>query len=245
MENQIYQEINLVQDKHWWFKGRRRVFERMVGLYLPPSGKFKGALDVGCGPGVNLGMLQMFAHEIGGLDNSDRAVLLAKQNYPSAAVFKSELLSFQSNSKYDLITLLDVLEHIEDDCSALRKIEDLLLPGGIAVIMVPAFNFFWTRHDERLGHYRRYTISGLRDKICASTSLSIERISYFNFFLFLPMLLFRLVKKMGRRDGQSDFFMPLASINYVLMKIFFAEARLMRFINLPFGVSIICVLRKK
>ena len=244
MESNAYQEINLIQDRHWWFLGRKQIIERILNSYLPQNGKFSKSIDIGCGPGVNLALLQKFTDEVCGLDNSDEAVRLAKQNYPSAEILKGDLLSYESNSKYELVTLLDVLEHIENDNLALKKIEDLLLPGGVALITVPAFKIFWSAHDERFGHYRRYTINELKRKICNSTSLQIKKISYFNFFLFLPILLFRLVKKISRRDSQSEFFILPAPLNYILMQIFSTETLLLPLMDLPFGVSIICVLTK-
>jgi SAM-dependent methyltransferase len=247
MEKTVYKEINQIAERHWWFRGRQRIFEHILRSFVPVNDKYENVLDVGCGPGINLGILKKFAKNIYGLDNSQEVADLAtKNNYPITFI-KGDFPFYEDEAKhikYNLITLFDVLEHIQEDDRALSKIEDLLLSGGTAIITVPAFKFLWTVHDERCHHYRRYTVPELRKKIGDSTKLKIEKISYFNFLLFLPILIFRKFKKVVGSEQDSDFFMPPIFLNDILARIFAFEGYLLDFINVPLGVSIICVLKK-
>lgn len=244
MEKEIYGEIDAVQRGHWWFESRRRIIESVIKKHIPSEKKFSSVLDIGCGPGINVEMLRKLSDRVQGLDNAEDAIRLVEKHDSHFPISKGEFPFWESDSHYDLITALDVLEHVEDDERGLRKIEELLLPGGVAVITVPAFGFLWTKHDERLHHYRRYTVGELRGKVRASTSLRVDKISYFNFFLFLPILLFRWFKRIVHSDHVSDFFIPPKFMNAGLAKIFSLETLLVPFVALPFGVSIICILKK-
>lgn len=244
MEIAQYYEMYNTEEHHWWFRARRKIIHETLKLFC--TNKKERALDIGCGTGFNAAILENFASEVSGLDFSDTALELARKLSPRIILIKGDFLEFKPAQKYNIITLLDVLEHIEDDAAALRRIEDILEPGGVALITVPAFSFLWTEHDNLLHHKRRYTKKELINLIRSGTNLDIKKISYFNTLMFAPILAFRFVRKIfNLGEGESDFFMPQKPINYAFEKIFSLEAPALRWINFPFGVSIICALKKR
>ena len=243
MERGQYLEIYNIERNHWWFRGRRKIIESCLKSFLP--NKVANALDVGCGTGFNMILLENFAEKVSGLDKSEVAIRLAKKLNPKLNLIKGSFPEFVTGQQYDIITLLDVLEHIEDDSTALKRIEELLLPGGIALITVPAFSFLWTNYDRLLHHKRRYTKKMLKKLIVSRTSLLIKKMSYFNTLMFLPILIFRALRKVfNLNKDSSDLFILPRPLNSLFEKIFSLESFILRWANFPFGVSILLVLRK-
>lgn len=246
MDSVIYRQIYELERDHWWFQGRRAIINSLLGQYM--SGRVADALDIGCGTGFNADLLKVFASTVYGLDSSDRALAFAHSLNADVVLLKGKFPFYEDPRKYHLISLFDVLEHIRDDGEALKKVEDLLHPGGVAVFTVPALPLLWSEHDVLAHHKRRYTKQTLTDVISSHTNLEIERMSYFNFFLFLPILLFRKIKRRMRssdhRDS-SDIFEVPRFLNALLFKTFLMESYLLRHINFPVGVSLICVARKR
>ena len=148
-----------------------------------------------------------------------------------------------SENEFDLITALDVIEHIDDDEQSLKVIQSLLSEKGTAIITVPAYMFLWSHFDELNEHKRRYTLSELQTKI-KNAGLKIEKISYYNTLLFPIAYLVRKLNNLLGRDGASDIDMPGETVNTILRKIFTSEKSLLRYFNLPFGVSILAVVKK-
>lgn len=245
MDSIIYRQIYERERDHWWFQGRRAVINTVLGRCI--SGKVADALDIGCGTGFNAELLKEYAHTVYGLDPSNQACEFVRLTGAAVVLLKGEFPLYQDVRKYHLVSLFDVLEHIQDDGEALKKVQDLLHPGGVAVLTVPALPLLWSEHDVLAHHRRRYTKQTLTDAISSHTNLEIERISYFNFFLFFPILLFRKIKRYMRspdREDSSDIFEVPRFLNSLLLKTFLMESYALRHINFPVGVSLICVARK-
>ncbi|MDP3661348.1 MAG: class I SAM-dependent methyltransferase [bacterium] len=242
-----YQDLHLFEREHWWFVGRRRIIEWAFCDAL--GGRIMArALDVGCGTGWNSRLLKKFAREVVGTDVSSTAWNLATSRVPGVtmviASFPEEVP--EPGRHYGCILLADVLEHIRDDGAALRKVAELLEPGGVACFTVPAFPFLWSNHDRIAGHWRRYTKTSLIKVISTVPSLAIVRVQYCNSFLFPAVAAIRLIKKWFRLGaGESDLFNLPRSINTVLAWIFGAERYLLQHISFPFGVSLVCTVIKK
>ena len=244
MEKQVYQQIFDVEKNHWWFRGRRKIIAATLRGHI--SSKVGKALDIGSGTGLNSVVLREFAHTVSGLDPSDEAVRLSQLRAPDFQVRQSSFPEVEITERFSLITMFDVLEHISDHQQAIKKVEQLLEPGGIAVLTVPAFPFLWSDHDLVLHHYRRYTKKSLRELVAGQTGLSVEYMEYFNNFLFIPISFFRLLRQLFHiLPTRSDDFMVSPFINKLFFAIFSAEGKLMSKIHFPFGISIICVLKKK
>jgi SAM-dependent methyltransferase len=151
-------------------------------------------------------------------------------------------IPFDSDS-FDLVTTLDVVEHLDDDVRGLGEIRRVLKPGAPAIIFVPAFQSLWGPNDVQSGHKRRYRLEELAAAV-RKAGLRIERISYANFAMFIPIWLGRKILNALGRDEQAENRINHPFINNLLAKIFSSEAGWLRRRSLPFGVSIICVARK-
>lgn len=246
MELSAYQDLCLFECEHWWFVGRRRLIEWAFCNAL--DGRIVDrALDVGCGTGYNSRLLKKFARKVIGTDVSSTAWNLAALRVPGTtmviASFPKEVP--EPGRHYGCILLADVLEHLQDDGAALRKVAELLEPGGVACLTVPAFPFLWSDHDRIAQHYRRYTQTSLIKVLSTVPSLTIVRVQYYNFFLFPAVAAIRLTKKWFRLGaGKSDVFNLPRPVNTVLAWILGAERYFLRYISFPFGVSLICTVIK-
>ena len=140
---------------------------------------------------------------------------------------------------------LDLIEHLEDDIQALREMARILKPGGALIIFTPAFNFLWGLQDEVGHHYRRYTAGELKRKLRAAR-LRSQKLTYTNMFLF-PLIgagrvALRLIGNNVQVTSENDLHPGWS--NPLLQRIFAAERPLLRHMNLPFGVSLLCVAKK-
>jgi SAM-dependent methyltransferase len=160
-------------------------------------------------------------------------------------VVTGERIEYPDNT-FDAVLALDVLEHLENENWALKELNRVLKPGGVAIVMVPAFMFLWGVQDEVSQHFRRYDQKMLKSAIVKSASWNIVRISYFNFFLFFPIALVRVGSRLlglkSRR--QSDFDINGKLMNNLFYLIFNTERKILKLLNYPFGVSILTVLKK-
>ncbi len=243
MDAALYREMYELEDEHWWFRGRRAII-------LDTLRRFRGSsrgtlLDVGLGTGRNARAFLASGFAVEGLEFSSEAIAFTRTTLPDLPIVQD---SFPSPSvpqnKYEVITLLDVLEHIDDDVAALRAARAALVPGGTLLITVPAFQFLWTPHDELAHHKRRYRRSELRNKI-KQAGLEPQFVSYFNFFLFLPIAIVRLLSLAFRRKSEeSDFSRTPAFLNSFFAWMLGFERFLLRHTSLPFGVSIIAVAKR-
>lgn len=242
MNVEMYRIFFEVQKKHWWFITRKNIVLDFIDRYLV-RGNQKKVLDIGCGSGLMLNALE----EVGqtyGMDVSDEAIGFSKEIF-NGRVEKGALpdqLPYQP-AFFDLVTALDVIEHIDNDVDSIGAIHSLLVPGGKCVFTVPAYMFLWSPHDDVNQHKRRYTLPELNEKL-VQAGFTVEKISYYNTLLFPVVFLVRMLNNVLKRDGASDLDMPGTMVNFMLKKVFGIEKYLLRFINLPFGVSVIAVVRK-
>lgn len=242
MDEAVYQNHYEVQEKHWWFKAKKQIIMSMIRQYANLSST-KKVLDAGCGTGLMLNELKAIG-EVSGMDFSDDAIQFSQKKF-AGVIKKGELPSNipYANNSFDLLIALDVVEHIEDDVGALTALRNLLTPQGLAVLTVPAYMFLWSDHDVVNQHKRRYTLSEFETKI-KKAGFKIEKISYYNTFLFLPAFLVRTVNKLLNRHSGTDTDLPGKLTNFILFKIFNLEKFFLKYINFPFGVSVIAVVRK-
>lgn len=244
MDKKLFKEIDDIEQSHWWFCGRRKIIVGALNAFV--DSKKNTALDIGFGTGLNANLLKEFANTVYGLDPSDEAIELSKKRSPEMQVFKGNFPEYNFGKTYDIIILFDVLEHIENDSNAVTALEKLLNIGGVALITVPAFPSLWTEHDVVAHHYRRYSARRLRDLILNNSALSVKKLSYFNSFLFFPIFIFRFIRKtFNLGKGSSDFFLFPDVFNKLFYLIFSFESYLLRYINLPIGVSLLCVVKKQ
>lgn len=243
MDSSYYRIFFEVQKKHWWFVAKKKIVLDMIRRFVPDRDGGHRILDIGCGSGLMLNALEQIG-ETSGMDMSDEAIGFSREIF-SGTVKKGFLPDNvpYGSEHFSLVTALDVIEHVQDDRAALKAIRARMVPGGQAIITVPACMFLWSEHDVLNEHQRRYTRSELREKLIEAGFI-IEKISYFNTLLFPAISLVRVINNMLKRKGGSDVDLPSPSVNYILEKIFSAEEFLLRFMNFPIGVSVLAVVKK-
>lgn len=234
-----YAAVHAEEDRtHWWFQGRRAILLSELGCCLP-GGSHRVA-ELGCGSGGMLEALARFGTAVGvETDPALREHARARGLDVRAGSLPDDVPL--EAGRWDAVCLLDVLEHVEDDAGALRACRRLLAPGGRLMVTVPAYAWLWSRHDELLGHRRRYTTGSLRAAALAA-GFAVERLTYFNTLLAPPIMAVRLARMALRRPGH-DLDRPAPLLNRLLARSFAAEARLLRFVSLPFGISVLLIAR--
>lgn len=236
-----------LEDSYWWFVARRKLILTLVARYLPPTPAERPViLDIGCGTGATLTGLSRFGDAFG-VDFSRHALQYCRRRDHCALVrSRGEALPFADASAH-LITALDLLEHIPDDAAAVREFARVLRPGGVLLITVPAGPMLWSEHDEALDHLRRYRSRELR-RALEGAGLEVERLSPCITFLLLPIALLRFLQRLWprRRGGpQTALIVPPKGINTLLIKLLALEHRWLLRFNLPAGVSLLAVARKR
>lgn len=243
MEKNPYDVEAKVESFHWWFVIRRRLLRRLLHSLDVPQ-EFS-AVDIGCGTGSNLRTLGSAGlYKVVGLDRSFYALSIAKRKV------KLPLINGDINNmpirlnSVGLIIAFDVIEHVDDDLNAIRELYQVLRKGGILILTVPAFNLLWGIQDVVTGHKRRYSRKEILVKL-RQGGFAILRSSYFNFFLFFPILMVRrMIHLMGLRiESENEVNFPL--INFLFKTIFSLEVYLLKYLSFPFGVSILCIGKKK
>lgn len=245
MDKLLYDQIEAIEDSHWWYVARRKIiFDSVFNIldsYVTPS-----ILDLGCGTGYNIDYMKQAGYtNCLGLDFTFDALKYCKNRDIDDVVCADTIqIPFADNS-FDVITSLDMIEHIEDDSSAIREMHRVLKPGGQLIIFTPAYQFLWGLQDEISHHYRRYTAHELKKKT-ENQGFIIDRITYTNTLLFPVVFLGRMMMRLQKTgdDTISENDLHPSWSNDILQNIFASEQYLLRYIDLPFGVSILMNARK-
>jgi SAM-dependent methyltransferase len=191
------------EDRHWWYRGRRRIVcEELAQL---PTGPTMRVLDAGCGSGRLLDELRDYGH-VTGLDlNPDSVEIARSRGHEDVVQGPVEQLPWPDET-FDLVISLDMVEHTPDDRVALRELRRVTKPGGLFLMTVPALRALWSSHDVFNNHFRRYDRRMMR-ALAADTGWSIERMTYFNSLLLPPAAAVRLLQRVRHRDiidGNGD-----------------------------------------
>lgn len=239
MDSATYAIEAEVEATHWWFTERRWLFGRLISsLALPRDARI---LDIGTSTGTNLRMLRELGFSrFEGLDSSAEAVQwCAEKGYGKVTQGDICKLPFADGS-FDLVLATDVVEHVDDDLAALREIRRVLAPGGRALITVPAFMALWGRQDEVGQHKRRYGRGELRQRVEA-VGLRAQRRFYFNYLLFLPILLVRTFVRRAHVKVENENELNSPFLNRILRAIFRVDVWSAPFLHPPFGVSFLLI----
>jgi SAM-dependent methyltransferase len=199
-------------------------------------------LDIGCGTGATMDHLKRFG-TVQGIDLFDLPLRFSRQRGHQRVLCASATELPFATASFDLVTALDVIEHLDDDVGGLHEIRRVLKPGAPAVIFVPAFQALWGPNDVQSGHKRRYRLPQLQTAVEAA-GLKLEKISYANLAMFAPIWLGRRLLTLLGKEEQAENRINHPFINGVIAKLFASEAGWLRQHSLPFGVSLVCVMRK-
>lgn len=238
MDRAVFDRMAEIDAEHWWFTARREIIanliERQAGL-----GPKARILEVGAGTGSNLELLMRYGR-VDAIEPDDQARALASAR--SGIAVKGGLLPDGvelEDGAYDLIVLLDVLEHIPDDLGTLTALRGKLSPGGRLLVTVPASPWMWSSHDAAHHHHRRYT-AGTLSKVFEAAGYRVRYRSHFNTVLFPLIAGARIAGKLLKREGGDDA-IPPKPLNALLRSLFGAERHLVGRARLPFGVSLALV----
>src|SRR5256714_9547274 len=182
MDREYELQTHRAEDRHWWYRGRRQVLERVIaGLRLPGRARI---LDAGCGSGRN--MVELGRHgDVTGVELSPTSVGLARERNAGEVIAGSVLDMPLESDSFDLAVCLDVIEHLADDVGALRELRRVVVPGGSLLVTVPAYQWLWSGHDEVNHHHRRYSRRSL-ERAAAEAGWEKVRTTHFN-SLLLPV----------------------------------------------------------
>jgi len=247
MEKKQYEELKELQDTFWWFAGKREIVTDFAAFYAGlKTGANVTILDVGCGMGLMLERLSHFG-SVFGMDTEESAVeyctgMCAEQGF-DFSIRKGSLpddIPFEPHF-FDYIFALDVLEHVEDDKSALSILYSLLKPDGKLILTVPAHMSLWSYNDELNHHFRRYEKQELTDKVI-SAGFRIIKCSYYNTFLYPAVWTVRHLKNTFHINS-SDV-NKVNCFNGVLKRLFISEKYRLRGKGFKHGVSLILACEK-
>ena len=243
MMEHTYPILFRVEQSHWWYTGRRRIIASFVeDICRRVTDRRPRILDVGCGTGANLLLLSKYG-DAEGVDVSDDALAFCRERgLEQVTKGAGEELPHADNT-FDLVTAFDVVEHMDDDLAGLREMYRVLRPGGHALLFVPTFMFLWGLQDDVSNHRRRYRLAELR-RVLEQAGFEIERSTYANITFFLPILLVRKFMKLTGLKASTENSINVSALNGVFGALFGSESTVLRYTNLPFGVSGLCVARK-
>jgi len=245
MQEQAYPIMYEVEDAHWWYAGRRRIIRSFLARVCQNfQAQRPRILDVGCGTGANLELLAEFG-ETEGVDISHDALAFCRERgFGNVRHGAAERLPHDDNT-FDVVTALDVIEHLDDDLASLKEMRRVLRTNGRVLLFVPAFMFLWGVQDDVSNHRRRYRLKEL-ERVVEQAGFEVERATYANITFFAPILLVRTFMRLARiRPSSGDFKINVPAFNGVLGRVFGAERFWLSRLNFPFGVSALCVARRK
>lgn len=235
-----YDRMAELEDTYWWHVGRKSIiWFQLKRLGLPPDASI---LNIGCGTGGMIPIIQQYG-SVENVDVSDEAADYVRQRGLGEVHRVDGVHLPFGDGHFDVVVATDVLEHIEDDAAALREWKRVLKRGGQLILTVPAYQWLWSVHDERLHHFRRYTASEVHRKLNAAGYV-VKKRTYMIVLSFPLVVGFRIVSGLSSRGagstGSSYVRLP-RPVNRLFTDFLRLEARAIGFINFPFGTSVLAV----
>ncbi len=242
MDRDYELQTHRAEDRHWWYRGRRSVLERVINdLGLPAHAR---VLDAGCGSGRNMVELARYG-TVTGVEVSATSAALARARGAGEVIEGSVSQMPFNSASFDLAVCLDVIEHLADDVEALREMRRVVAPGGALLVTVPAYQWLWSGHDVVNHHHRRYT---RRTLLAAAEQAGWQsvRTTYFNSLLLPVAILLRVLDRLSSKTTESslDLWVPPEPLNWLLERPLALEAAIIgRGGRIPAGLSLLTVFR--
>ena len=234
MEKEAFEILKNIEDTWWHFGRKEAVHQALLKVGLKHE---TTVLDAGAGYGGMISLLSQYGTVDGTEPETEAALICKERGY--SKFFNSEVEAVQQKRTYGLIGAFDVIEHVEDDKTFVKNLCALTKEGGLLVATVPAFQFLWGEHDVKHKHFRRHTVGSMR-LLLEQSGYAVVYARYWNVFLFPVALLTRLMGKSGESGLHPHVF-----ISRILSAVVWFEARLIRYIFIPFGLSVVIVGKKK
>jgi SAM-dependent methyltransferase len=241
MERSAYRAIGDLQDTHWWFRARRAILADQIAR-LPQLAATSRVLDAGCGPGGNLSMLSAFGN-LSAFDCDAESVEKARALRCGVIELGALPDAVPFDGPFDLITALDVIEHLDDDIASLHALAKRLAVEGYLVITVPAFQALWSDFDEAHHHKRRYRLSEIQRRV-SEAGCNVLKATYFNSHLFPIIAPVRLAQKALGLGTRAEDAIPGPRLNRMLEWIFASERFALPHLNYPIGVSVLIIAQR-
>jgi len=245
MRIEEYEKMYHLENYYWWFQGRIRIIFNLLKKFNVLEGGDKIVLDAGCGTGLILDALIGKCKPFG-IDFSKKALGYCKQRGLENLVLGDVAnLPFKDGS-CDVAMGLDLVEHIENDGALMEEYYRVLKSSGTLIMTVPAHPFLWSEHDEALSHYRRYSYSSFRALI-EKHGFKPIKLSYAITFTYFPIIIFRKLQPFFKKSSspRTHLIKLPKIINAALIGLLRIEAFLLKFVNFPVGVSLVCIAKKQ
>jgi SAM-dependent methyltransferase len=250
MDQYLYRQFFEIEEHFWWSVATRRVFFQLIReLERDGAGR---ALDVGCGTGIHLKEFPAGWQLVAGCDYSELALSFCSERGLRALLRCDATRLPFANQAFNLVTALDVIEHLDDDEGCVRELARVTRAGGHVLMHVPAFPALWTDKDELSHHRRRYQRSALAS-LAARCGLEVTRLFYINSLLFPLALLRATAQRLTRRRSANApppatavdrlYRIPVA-LNRAMTALMELERRVIAHVPMPFGLSLVCLARK-
>lgn len=251
MDKQIYHDLAAAGSGYWWNQGRQDLvlglIKRYSGRTLPDPG-YK-MLDVGCAAGGTLQFLRTWG-EAWGLDLSAEAIALCRAwGQPAERLVQGDAARLEpfAPETFDLVTAVEILEHLEQPETALASIWRVLKPGGLLILTVPADQRLWSERDQRLEHQRRYAVKDLVRSV-SGAGFEVLKASYANAFYYWPYRWLLAWRRRFRREAvpriRTNTYLPHPWLSALFAAVLKLETRVILAGRLPWGVSAVCAARK-
>jgi SAM-dependent methyltransferase len=242
MDSLEYEIMANQQINHWWYRGRREIVKTSIEKFLPNN--LATILEVGCGTGGNLSMLEDFGKVYAvEMDEFARQHAIDISGIDVKPGWLPDNMPFQ-NKQFDLICLFDVLEHIKDDYRALISLKQRLTTNGKIIITVPACKWMFGKHDINMHHFRRYDSSEIKN-ILEKVGIEVDYCTHFNSLLYPIAAFTRILDSLTKRGAPIGTGLQSGFWNEKLFDIFQFEKIMLNHIQFPIGLSIMVIGRVK
>ena len=236
-------------ESSFWVRSRNRLFKKIVFDHMARGRKTR-FLEIGCATGDFIRHIAENENlEITGSEIYLKGLLYARRNLPDADFIQFDVTRGGIDEKFDMIVAFDVIEHIENDVTAIKNIKSMLNDEGVLILTVPQHMFLWSNLDEIVKHKRRYSRRELVDKL-ENNGFSLTRVTSFVFALFPLMLVSRLLDRSGKRGQTEELDLEKrVKFPFILNWMFDHLMRIDEFLirmgfSLPFGGTLVVVAKK-
>ena len=251
-----FEFLYAIEDRHFWFRIRNRIIKSEVENVTSDLSDGYRVLEVGCGTGYVLRMLERVCKRgrVMGIDALAECFTYAGRR-TSCQLAQADILDWEPDERFHIIGCFDLLEHIEEDARALKKIYGLLEPKGVVLLTVPAFPALWSHYDVAVDHCRRYVRAEI-EGLLKETGFTIEYVTYFMSLLFPLAWIRRRTKTLFNKRNDNPFGdqrsnletadLHIGSLPNKVMELVLSPERLLirNRCRLPFGSSLLAVARK-